>query len=139
MSKRNNMKYGLRWQILKRDNFTCQYCGQYAPNVQLEVDHKIEVSNGGADNPDNLVTSCWACNRGKEHLRIYQGKGKIPIHRADRQNEIMGIITQENGITTKELIERISIQRSNADVALYRLKEKRQITRKGRKWYPCAS
>jgi hypothetical protein len=68
----NNNYYALRWKILKRDNYTCQYCGQHAPNVKLEVDHVIPVIEGGTDDEDNLKTACYACNRGKEGLRIIE-------------------------------------------------------------------
>jgi len=61
--------YKLRWKILQRDNFTCQYCGQSAPNVKLEVDHKVPIADGGTNDEDNLVTACYACNRGKNGLR----------------------------------------------------------------------
>lgn len=33
-----------RFRILERDNFTCQYCGNKAPDVILHVDHKIPFS-----------------------------------------------------------------------------------------------
>lgn len=55
----------LRWEVLKRDKYVCQYCGACGPNVELEVDHKIPVSRGGTDDMDNLVTACFKCNRGK--------------------------------------------------------------------------
>jgi hypothetical protein len=54
-----------RFEVFKRDNFTCRYCGRKTPQVVLEVDHIIPVSKGGTDDMDNLVTSCWECNRGK--------------------------------------------------------------------------
>ena len=63
--------YRTRWEILLRDDFTCQYCGQFAPNVKLEVDHKIAIVDGGTDELDNLVTACWSCNRGKEGYRAH--------------------------------------------------------------------
>ena len=62
--------YALRWKILKRDNFTCQYCGQHAPNVHLEVDHIQPVAEGGDTSEENLTTACFACNRGKSALSI---------------------------------------------------------------------
>lgn len=55
----------LRFEVFKRDNFTCRYCGRKTPQVVLEVDHVIPVAKGGTDELDNLVTSCWECNRGK--------------------------------------------------------------------------
>lgn len=54
-----------RFEVFKRDDFRCQYCGQRSPEVVLEVDHIVAVTNGGSDDPINLRTSCWACNSGK--------------------------------------------------------------------------
>lgn len=55
----------LRYEILRRDNFTCRYCGAQAPQVLLEVDHVMPRSRGGSDTQGNLVTSCEDCNGGK--------------------------------------------------------------------------
>jgi hypothetical protein len=54
-----------RFTIFARDGFTCQYCGQRPPDVVLEVDHVHPVSKGGGDDPLNLITACYDCNRGK--------------------------------------------------------------------------
>lgn len=55
----------LRFEILRRDNFTCRYCGSAAPDVVLHVDHVIPVTLGGGDTANNLVTACEDCNQGK--------------------------------------------------------------------------
>ena len=55
----------IRWIVLKRDNFTCQYCGRKAPDVILEVDHVIPKSKNGGNELTNLKTSCYECNHGK--------------------------------------------------------------------------
>lgn len=55
----------LRYEILRRDNHACRYCGATAPDTKLNVDHVIPQSLGGHDKPDNLVTSCVDCNAGK--------------------------------------------------------------------------
>lgn len=55
----------LRFEVFKRDSFTCQYCGRKAPDVLLEVDHIEPRSKGGSDDILNLATSCADCNRGK--------------------------------------------------------------------------
>lgn len=55
----------LRYEILRRDNHTCRYCGAAAPAVPLCVDHVTPVALGGTDIPDNLVTACEPCNSGK--------------------------------------------------------------------------
>ena len=72
----------MRFEILDRDNFTCVYCGQFAPNVLLEVGHKVAMVDGGTNDEENLVTSCFACNRGKEALRrqrVKVTKKDIPV------------------------------------------------------------
>lgn len=61
----------LRFEILRRDNFSCQYCGSSAPSVQLSVDHIVAVSLGGSDKPSNLVACCVQCNFGKSSTIIY--------------------------------------------------------------------
>lgn len=55
----------LRFEVLKRDNHTCRYCGASAPDVKLAVDHVTPVALGGTDLPTNLVTACVDCNSGK--------------------------------------------------------------------------
>jgi HNH endonuclease len=55
----------LRYEILRRDSFTCRYCGASAPDVPLRVDHVTPVALGGGDEPTNLATSCEPCNSGK--------------------------------------------------------------------------
>lgn len=55
----------LRFEILKRDNHTCQYCGRCAPEVVLQIDHVVPAALGGSDLPVNLTTACRDCNSGK--------------------------------------------------------------------------
>lgn len=62
---RKSISKKLRFEVFKRDDFTCQYCGKSAPNVILEADHIEPVSKGGTNDILNLITSCFECNRGK--------------------------------------------------------------------------
>ena len=63
--KRIAISKKIRFEVLKRDNFTCQYCSAKPPKVPLEIDHIMPVCKGGKNNIDNLITSCFDCNRGK--------------------------------------------------------------------------
>lgn len=54
-----------RFEVFKRDKFTCQYCGRKAPEVVLNADHLRPVADGGPSDILNLVTSCAECNGGK--------------------------------------------------------------------------
>lgn len=55
----------IRFEVFKRDSFSCQYCGQQAPDVVLQVDHINPVSSGGDNDLFNLITACSECNSGK--------------------------------------------------------------------------
>lgn len=54
-----------RYEVFRRDDHTCRYCGSEVGDVKLVVDHVLPVSLGGTNEPDNLVTACQDCNQGK--------------------------------------------------------------------------
>lgn len=70
MNNRVAISKKLRFEVFKRDKFTCQYCGKQAPNVILEADHINPVSKGGTNELLNLTTSCYDCNRGKTNTKL---------------------------------------------------------------------
>lgn len=49
----------LREQILERDNFRCQSCGD---DNHLQVHHIKHRCDGGSNSPDNLITLCEKCH-----------------------------------------------------------------------------
>lgn len=51
----------IRARIIKRDQSTCQRCGQYGDTV----DHIIPRSKNGSDSDDNLQVMCKKCNYSK--------------------------------------------------------------------------
>ena len=55
----------VRFEVFKRDEFTCVYCGSKPPNVLLHVDHVIPCAADGSNDISNLVTACESCNQGK--------------------------------------------------------------------------
>jgi len=48
----------LRLQVLRRDAYTCTYCGDVAD----QVDHVWPKSRGGEDTLENCVAACAKCN-----------------------------------------------------------------------------
>ena len=54
-----------RYEVLRRDNHSCRYCGAKAPHAELHVDHVIPKSRGGVDKPWNLTAACVDCNLSK--------------------------------------------------------------------------
>lgn len=79
-TKRKPLSKRTRFDVFKRDVFTCQYCGQNPPAVVLEIDHVVPVSKGGGNTKDNLLTACFDCNRGKSNTLL--AERDMPI--ADR-------------------------------------------------------
>lgn len=51
-----------RRNLMFRDAHQCQYCGKRPPLRDLNIDHVIPRSRGGADTWENLVTACRICN-----------------------------------------------------------------------------
>ena len=65
---RRDIPLGLRYDILKRDNFKCVIDG-FSPathaGITLHVDHIIPWAKGGKTIRENLRTLCNRCNSGK--------------------------------------------------------------------------
>ena len=70
MQKRKSISKKTRFEVFKRDSFTCQYCGAKAPDAILEIDHLNPVKHGGDNDLLNLITSCFVCNRGKSDRKL---------------------------------------------------------------------
>lgn len=82
--KRKSLSVRARFEVFKRDCFVCQYCGAHPPEVVLEVDHIIPVAFDGTNDIDNLVTSCFDCNRGKAAISL----SVVPQSLADKAAQI---------------------------------------------------
>lgn len=59
-------------EILRRDNFTCQYCGLRAS--VLTIDHIVPRRLGGTHSWENLVAACPACNHRKGGRTLEQSQ-----------------------------------------------------------------
>jgi 5-methylcytosine-specific restriction endonuclease McrA len=74
-----------RREVLRRDKYTCQYCGS---TKQLTLDHVIPRSKGGKHTWDNVVIACERCNSRKgdrtpiQAGMILRTKPRAPIHPA---------------------------------------------------------
>ena len=88
MAKRKPIGKALRFEVFKRDSFTCQYCGRSAPEVVLQVDHIQPVSKGGKNDLLNLITSCRDCNLGKGAKKLDDNTAIVKIKKQlDEVNE----------------------------------------------------
>jgi 5-methylcytosine-specific restriction endonuclease McrA len=52
--------------VMRRDRYTCRSCGKRGRKRELEVDHILEIAEGGPSlDYDNLQTLCRPCHREK--------------------------------------------------------------------------
>lgn len=64
-----------RFDIFRRDNFSCQYCGAHPAYSELRVDHVHPVAKGGTNEKQNLITACHPCNAGKRDYPADEVRG----------------------------------------------------------------
>lgn len=62
-------------EILRRDNYTCQYCGRQS--THMTIDHVMPRRLGGAHWWKNLVAACPACNRRKGGRTVAEARMKL--------------------------------------------------------------
>lgn len=97
---------GLRAEILRRNGFTCQVCGLAAGDpdpvnpsrsVRLQIDHVVPITEGGANDRQNLRVLCSACNSGRSNLDVPSSEALnvlAIVRRAPRsvQREVFGFL-----------------------------------------------
>lgn len=114
-TSRSSLSKATRFEVFKRDSFACQYCGQKAPDVVLEVDHIQPVSKEGSNNILNLVTSCRSCNAGKSN-RLLSDSSVVEKQRAqlaelqERKEQIEMMFDWQKGLANldNEIVEKTS-------------------------------
>lgn len=61
--------------ILVRDDWTCQYCGNFGDTI----DHIFPKSRGGGNTWGNLCTACRECNGAKDNMTPKEAGMKQPV------------------------------------------------------------
>lgn len=114
-AKRDPVSKKTRFEVFKRDRFTCQYCGAKAPEVVLHCDHINPVAEGGDSGIMNLVTACAACNGGKgatkldDRSAVERQRGQIEELQARREQlEMMLAWRDAEQDTAVDAVEAIS-------------------------------
>lgn len=127
--KRKGISKKIRFEVFKRDKFTCQYCGKQAPDVVLEVDHIHPVAKGGEDVMLNYVTSCDTCNAGKGARTLDDdsvlAKQRAEVQRlAERREQVEMMLQWHRGLEEERTYERDALaQRWTESVDPYHLNE----------------
>ncbi len=95
----------IRFEVFKRDGFSCAYCGKCPPEAVLEVDHIEPKSKGGGDNIENLITACFDCNRGKRDIPL----DKIP----SQLSETLSILKEKESqlLEYRKFVKKINVRK----------------------------
>lgn len=117
MSTRQPIRKSVRFEVFKRDSFTCQYCGCKAPDVILHVDHINPVSKGGDNEIINLITSCADCNLGKSD-RTLCDSAAIDRQRAqldelnERRDQLEGMLAWRDSLKGLDdhIVEEVAVR-----------------------------
>lgn len=109
---RKKLSKKTRFSVFKRDGFVCQYCGAHPPAVILEVDHIKPVARGGSNEIDNLITSCFDCNRGKSDGEL----SDIPQSLQDKAAEVLEREEQIRGYQSVMDAKRLRLEEEAAEV-----------------------
>jgi len=110
--KRKSISKKTRFEVFKRDGFTCQYCGSHPPAVILEPDHIDPVANGGGNDMDNLVTACFDCNRGESAILL----STVPQSLKDKAAEVAERELQIRGYQQVMNSKRLRIEDESGEV-----------------------
>lgn len=112
MAKRRALSKRLRFEVFKRDKFTCQYCGRRPPEITLHIDHVVPVAAGGTNDLLNLLSACAACNLGKSDRHLSTIHPTTAEELKDRK---------ERAAQVAALNEFLMESRNNEDAAIRRL------------------
>ncbi len=118
--KREGISKKTRFEVFKRDKFTCQYCGKKAPDVVLHIDHIKPVAAGGKSDILNLVTACLDCNSGKG-ARILTDNAVLDAQRAqiealqERREQLEMLIEWRDELADQGTTKIVALERAIAD------------------------
>jgi hypothetical protein len=107
----SSLSVRVRFEVFKRDRFTCSYCGKTPPDVLLQVDHITPRAAGGTDDITNLTTSCQECNLGKGARLLDEGEApavnKATLQdmseRIEQAKAYMELLSAREGISDQQV------------------------------------
>jgi|DEB0MinimDraft_6_1074348.scaffolds.fasta_scaffold85292_1 5-methylcytosine-specific restriction endonuclease McrA len=77
--------------------YTCAYCGKPDHRAsELELDHVIPISKGGAHHLGNIVPACRQCNHSKFFHEAFAWYQQQPFYSKTRWEKICAILNKES-------------------------------------------
>ena len=66
-NRSRNISFDVKVRVMRKDNYTCQVCGKFLLDREVEFDHIIPYSKGGHSDESNVRVTCSKCNRKKSN------------------------------------------------------------------------
>lgn len=88
----------LRIEIAYRQHYACQICQLFPIPPTFEVDHIIELQDGGQDIAENLQAVCVSCHRHKSRLNRLR---KNPIFQSSPHVSAEPVVSAEPAVFSK--------------------------------------
>jgi 5-methylcytosine-specific restriction endonuclease McrA len=95
-----------RRNLYRRDQYTCQYCGQKPGSENLSIDHIVPRSLGGRTTWTNCVLACIRCNIRKSNRTPEQAR--MGLLRAPRKPRWIPQVALPHGIVKRSWTQFIS-------------------------------
>ena len=91
-------------QVYRRDNHTCQNCGEGGDhsNIELHAHHVVPISKGGSHKESNLKTLCKTCHNAIHHREKMARTHESHQKKARKNKSQLG----ERPLTFKQIYER---------------------------------
>lgn len=124
-----NVPNEIREAVLKRDKYTCQYCGRKGEGVELEIDHIIPMTRGGKTDIRNLITACKECNRAKHNKLLSADQLEEIAERINSSAEYLtGLICDEPEYTENMRVNFLLDAKTYKLLALFAALEDKTMT-----------
>lgn len=91
-----------RKAIFARDGYKCQSCGR---KDNLTVDHIVQLSRGGTNNPENLQTLCKYCHEKKDNKKIFDRSFNHDSNYGTSSTSNPSVVAIERAIRTNATIK----------------------------------
>jgi 5-methylcytosine-specific restriction endonuclease McrA len=85
-----------RLNVLKRDKYSCQYCGKVLKSTLATIDHVLPKALGGQYTFENCVVACKKCNSKKSSKTLEESGMKL-IREPCIPSEHMHYMSVEDG------------------------------------------
>lgn len=67
-----------KWGVMRRDNYTCVYCGYHSlTRKKFTVDHIIPKALGGKNSWSNTACACFPCNQRKGNKTLKEANMRL--------------------------------------------------------------